>query len=137
VAIDLKPGTHSNTVNPAQQRNAILTTGPRDAVGLFDATTVDPNTVRLGETSPTAASVHHEFADVDADGDGDLLLHFRTQDVAVECEATSVVLIAKTYDGQRIRRTDAIRVVGCAPGADLKRGEKKRGAKHPVDGRAG
>ncbi len=47
---------------------AILTTGT------FDASTVNPATVRFGATGTEAAAVHSALEDVDGDGDLDMIL---------------------------------------------------------------
>ena len=81
VAIGIKPGSFPNSINPSSQGEipvAILTTGT------FDATTVDPTTVRFGRTGTEAAPVHAALEDVDGDGDIDLILQFNTQDTGIE-----------------------------------------------------
>lgn len=81
---------------------AILTTPA------FDATTVDVSAVRFG---PGEASETHGIGhptDVDGDGDLDLILHFRTQDAAIPCGATTATLTGTGFTG-----TDGIKVVGC------------------------
>lgn len=74
----------------------------------FDATAVDLSAVRFG---PGEAAETHGIghpADVDGDGDVDLVLHFRTQEAAIPCSATSATLTGLGFTG-----TDSIRVVGC------------------------
>jgi hypothetical protein len=114
ISLDIKPGGFPNSINPSSRGNipvAILTTDATDNTGPFDATTVDPGTVRLGPAGAGAA--RYSLEDVDGDGDIDLLLHFNTQDTGIQCGDLSATLTGKTFDGREIQGTDAIRTVGC------------------------
>lgn len=74
VDVDVKPGNAKNKVNAKSNGVipvAILTDGD------FDASTVDGSTVQLAGVDAD----HYALEDVDNDGDLDLILHFRTQDV--------------------------------------------------------
>ena len=110
VTIDVKPDSFPNSVNPKSKGVipvAVLTTDD------FDATTIDPLSVKFGTNE--AGEVHdvgHE-EDVDGDGDIDLLLHFSTQATGIACGDTSVTLTGETFDGQTIQGTDSIQTVGC------------------------
>jgi hypothetical protein len=106
VAIDIKPGSFPNSINPRNKGVipvAVLTTDT------FDASTVDPTTVFFGEAAP----VHSALEDIDRDGNTDLILHFRTQDTGIACGDTSASLTAVTFSGQEIEGSDSIRTVGC------------------------
>jgi hypothetical protein len=110
VAIDIKPGSFPNSVNPNTKGVipvAILTTGT------FDATTVDPTTVLFGPTGTEALPVHFALEDVDGDGDTDMILHFNAQDAGIQCGDTSPSLTGETFGGQVIEGSDSIRTVGC------------------------
>ena len=110
VAIDIKPGSFPNSINPRSKGVipvAILTTDT------FDATTVDPNTVRFGATGTEAAPVHSALEDVDGDGDIDLILQFNTQNTGIVCGETSASLTGQTFGGQVIQGSDSIRTVPC------------------------
>src|SRR5436190_1879963 len=72
----------------------------------FDATTVDPSTVRFGPGNASEAHGTGHISDVDGDGDLDLMLHFRTQDAAIPCGATSATLTGQTFSAQAIQGTD-------------------------------
>jgi hypothetical protein len=99
-----------NSINPRSKGKvpvAILTTAT------FDATIVDPSTVRFGATGTEAAPVHFTLEDVDGDGDIDMVLHFNTQDTGIVCGVTSVSLIGETLSGQVIAGADSIKTVGC------------------------
>ena len=65
----------------------------------FDATTVDHNTVTLGDAYETHGQRHEE--DVDDDGDIDLVFHFRANEAGV-CGATVIPFNGQTFDGQPI-----------------------------------
>lgn len=79
----------------------------------FDATTVDPLSVRFGPGNAAEAHGTGHVSDVDGDGDLDLMLHFRTQDAAIPCGATTASLTGQTFSAQPIEGSDAIVTVGC------------------------
>ena len=110
VSIDIKPGGLPNSINLRNRGVvpvAILTTGT------FDATAVDPGTVRFGATGTEAAPVHAALEDVDGDGDIDLILQFNTQDTGIVCGAVSASLTGQTFGGQAIGGGDFIKTTGC------------------------
>lgn len=110
VAIDIKPGGSPNSLNPRSRGKipvAILTSAA------FDATTVDPITVRFGADGTEAAPVHAALRDVDRDGDTDMVLHFNTQDTGLLCGDVSATLTGETFDGETIEASDTIRTTGC------------------------
>jgi hypothetical protein len=111
VSIDIKPGDPNNTIN-------LKSNGKVDVAILssvtFDATSVDPSTVRLagayvatqGKGAPMIS-----FADVNGDHRLDLVLRFETQDLQLTKTDTQAVLKGQTFGGQLIRGTDSIRIV--------------------------
>jgi hypothetical protein len=110
VAIDIKPGSFPNSINPRSKGVipvAILTTDT------FDATTVEPSTLLFGATGTEAAPVQSALKDVDGDGDIDMVLHFDTQAMGIQCGDTSVFLTAETFSGQMIQGSDSIKTAGC------------------------
>lgn len=116
IKIDIKPGSFPNSINVKNKGLipvAILTSDPADNVATFDAATVDATKVRFGPTGTEAAPVHDALEDVDGDGDTDMILHFKTQEVGIKCGDTSATLNGESFDGQAIKGTDTIRTVEC------------------------
>jgi len=74
-----KSGDPPNSINCKNQGVipvAILTTES------FDAQTIDANSVEFGPGKAKAIKAHLD--DIDNDGNLDLILHFRTQDVEIQ-----------------------------------------------------
>ena len=110
VKIDIEPGIFPNRINPKSKRPikvAILTT---DA---FDATTVDPLSIKFGPKEAMVGQGQSHLEDVDRDGALDLVLFFPTQDTGITCGALSAALTGQTFDSQVIMGSDSIKTVGC------------------------
>lgn len=110
ISIDIKLGSDPAPINPKSNGQipvAILTTN------IFDATTVDPSTVRFGADGTEAAAVQSALEDVNGDGRTDMILQFNTQGTGIACGETSASLTGETESGQAIQGTDAIQTVGC------------------------
>jgi len=110
IAIDIKPGDDANRLNPAANGNiavAILTTDT------FDALQVDPQSVAFGPAGASESHGRGHVVDVDADGDVDLLLHFRIRQTGIQCGDVEAMLSGTTYDGQSVTGVDAIATVAC------------------------
>ena len=110
IMIDIKPTTFPNSINPRSKGKiavAILTTRS------FDATTVDPTTIRFVASGIEAAPVHSATQDVDGDGDIDMILHFITQDTGITCGNASASLTGEIVSGVRITGSDSIETMGC------------------------
>jgi len=103
--IDIKPGSDPNSINLKSKGVvpvAVLTTD------LFDAATVDPDTVSFAGALP----VRWTMEDVDGDGDMDLLFHFKTQELGLVGGSTDATLTGATYDGEVFSGTDFVKIVG-------------------------
>jgi hypothetical protein len=110
VVIDIKPGNDENAINPKNKGVipvAILTTDD------FDATTVDPLSIRFGPGEAQEVHGIGHIEDVDGNGDMDMMLHFETRDSGIQCGDTSATLTGMTYGEQQIIGSDSIRTVGC------------------------
>jgi hypothetical protein len=110
VTIDIKPGGVPNSINPRSKGVipvAVLTTET------FDATTIDWSTVHFGASGSEAAAVHYAMADVDGDGDTDMIFHFRTQETGIACGDTTASLTGQTFGAQIVEGSDSINTVGC------------------------
>lgn len=118
VIIDIKPGSDSNPINPKSKgvtSVAILSTPT------FDATTIDPLSVKFGPNEATEVHGRGHIEDVNGDGRLDLVLHFDAQDTGIQCGDTSASLTGETINGQAIAGSDSIQTVGCSsPGAGVR-----------------
>jgi hypothetical protein len=104
VDIDIKPGSDPNSINLKSKGvvpMAVLTTGD------FDASSIDPTTVRFAD----AQMVRWTLEDVDSDGDLDMLFHFKTQDLDLTQDSAEAILTGETNIGQSIEGTDTVRIV--------------------------
>jgi uncharacterized delta-60 repeat protein len=107
VAIDIRPATDRNRINLRSKgvvRVAILSTAA------FDATSVDPLSVRFGPAGATAFKERGHSKDTDGDGDTDLVLHFRTQETGLAGGTTTACLTGQTFGGVKIQGCDAVKV---------------------------
>jgi len=104
VTIDIKPGSDPNSINLGSKGVvpvAVLTTED------FDASTVDPGTVLFADAYP----VKWAMEDVDYDGDMDMLLHFKTQDLNLNQDSAEATLTGETMGGTPIEGTDTVNIV--------------------------
>jgi hypothetical protein len=110
VSIDVRPRSDANRINPKSSQN--INVAVFSGKG-FDATTLDPNTVRFGEKGTEAAPIHLARRDVDGDGRQDLVARFQIQDLGIQCGDTSATLSGLTSSGLAIVGSSPIRTTGC------------------------
>ncbi len=109
-AINIKPRIFPNRINPRSKGMILVTILTTKS---FDATTIDPTTVRFGPTGTEAAAMHSVRWDVDRDRHADMILFFKTRDTGIACGDTSVSLTGETLGGQAIAGSDTIKTVLC------------------------
>jgi hypothetical protein len=110
VSVDVRPRRDANRINPNSTKN--INVAIFSASG-FDATTVDPNTIRFGATGTEAAPIHVRQRDVDGDGDRDMVVRFEIQDTGIKCGNTSATLTGQISGGSSIIGSSPIRTVQC------------------------
>jgi len=109
-SVDIRPKSDANRINPKSNMNinvAIL------SVNGFDATKVDPKTVRFGATGTEAAPVHVGLRDVNGDGQRDMVVRFAIQDTGIKCGNTSATLTGQISSGPSIIGSSLIQTVQC------------------------
>jgi hypothetical protein len=110
VSVDIRPTSDANKMNPNSNKNINVAILSGDS---FDATTVDPNTVRFGATGTEAAPIHVGRRDVDGDGNRDMVVRFQIQDTAIKCGDTSALLTGQTFNGAVFIGSSPIKTVQC------------------------
>lgn len=112
VAIDIKPGSECNPVNPKSK--GVLPVGILSSA-TFDATHADPSTVFLTEAPIASPSQQGKFLaseeDVNADGWTDLVVKFDMELLELELPTGSAVLVGTTFEGQAFWGEDAVTIV--------------------------
>jgi uncharacterized delta-60 repeat protein len=111
VAIDIKPDSQRNQVNPTSRgriRVAILSAPDFDAL-----TMIDQNTVRFGRTGDedSLLSCKKKGQDVNHDGLRDLICEFSIRATGFRIGDTIGILTAQTIDGVMLRGSDSVKVV--------------------------
>jgi hypothetical protein len=125
VVIDIKPG--SNEEDSANENTiplgslglipvAIFSVCGEDGIPIFDATTIDPDTVKLAgadvDVRMQGKGLMTQNCDVDGDGCIDLIVHIATANLDPDAlQEGYAVLTGETYDGQGIIGWDYITIV--------------------------
>lgn len=110
LTIDIHPGSDENPIN--MKSKGVIPVAILSTPG-FDAATVDASSI-LFEDAPIAHTSAH-IEDVDGDGDMDLMMHFRTQQVSIVAGQTSACLTGNTLSGIPVEGCDIIKLVGKLP----------------------
>src|SRR5262249_41656297 len=110
VSVDVRPRSDANKINPNSTKtiNVAIFSGNG-----FDATTVDPNTIRFGATGTEAVPIHVARRDVDGDGDRDMVVRFAIQDTGIKCGNTAATLTGQIPGGPSIIGSSPIKTVQC------------------------
>ena len=111
VALDIKPGSDPNGVNPRSK--GVISVAVLGSVD-FVAELVDVTTVKFGPLDATPVHDGH-VEDVNNDGFADSVFHFRTQDTGISCGDTEATLIGDTFGGGvgPFTGTDSVKTAGC------------------------
>lgn len=117
VALDIKPGSEKNSINPQSKGVlpvAILQTDSFDPVSRVDMSSLRFGTPDVVDNGGGATPAHRGGHTEDADDDGadDLLLHFPTEDTGFEQDDEKGKIVGETEDGVAIFGTDTVRVKG-------------------------
>ena len=137
VAINIKPGSFPNSINPRNQGVipiAVLTTlaGEYDLPLDFDATMIDPLSVRFGLRDEVwgenggAFEAHerghiedsYELDEATRDGDEDMVLHFETQETGIGVDTTEACAKGEWSDGGHTYKFFGCDSVRIPPGGD-------------------
>jgi hypothetical protein len=125
VMLKLKQGEGARNINLKSRGKiaaAVLSMADSGAGDGFDATTIDPTTVTLGDGSdpdaPVAGNRHEKlmvaWPDLNEDGLKDALFHFNTQDLVtagLTGETTELVLHGMTTEGVEFSGADEVAVM--------------------------
>ncbi|MGI9309777.1 MAG: hypothetical protein ACR2P6_10980 [Gammaproteobacteria bacterium] len=112
VTIDVNPADPDNKVYPNKGGKlpvAVLSSAT------FDATQVNPDTVRFGPADAAPAGAP-DISQVDGQHGDDTTLDFRVADTGILCNDAAVALTGETYSGNLIEGTDSIDATECESG---------------------
>lgn len=109
--LDVRPGDDGDEVDVSS--NQIFPLGILTTVSqpIFDASQVNPNTIRFGPAGARPVSKKVKLKDVDDDGDQDLRVWFRAMQTGLSCGDTQGVLTASTFSGTAVEATASLNAV--------------------------
>ncbi len=110
VRLDIKPGVFPNSIDPAS--SGLLAVAILGAAK-FDASSINPKSLRFGQTGQEAGAEAWRLQDINSDGYPDLLAYFVTRNADFVCGVTLASVTGRTYAGKEIRGTDSVEVLGC------------------------
>ncbi len=117
VPIDVKPG-NDNEIDPISLKaNGALPLAVFSTPE-FDATTLDPSTLALGDSQLVQIATIARGSAEDVDGDGllDVVLHFSASELvdggAINANTTELLLTGGTTDGKTVFGKDQVRILG-------------------------
>jgi len=118
VSIDIDPASSSNLIDLDVEQSvaiAMLSTSIANGDSVdFDATTVSGSSVRFGPAQAQSPYPAGLYADVDSDGDTDMLLAFPPAAAGFQCDqAGNAELTGMTVYGQEFSGTDAFLTSQC------------------------
>jgi hypothetical protein len=117
VDIDIQPFDTANEVQPSSDNPIIVavhSTNVADGDAEdFDATQVDPATLKFGIGEAPNVAVTPWVQDLDGDSDSDVMFAFRTQDTGIFCGDTEATLTGETYASAPFTGTDSVTTTDC------------------------
>jgi len=106
VAIDVRPGSPHNRVNPFAQGYVLVALLGAEG---FDVAQVDPASLAFGPAG--APAERSRVADVNGDGWADLVSHHRIPLAGIALGDAEACLVGATHDGVALRGCDAVETV--------------------------
>ncbi|TDJ46096.1 MAG: tandem-95 repeat protein, partial [Gammaproteobacteria bacterium] len=120
ITLDVGPADSTNFIDTTSTNKsldvAVLSTSIADGDAVdFDATQIDPTSVRFGTglASPDANYLPTAVRDIDSDGDDDLVLTFAIPKTGIVCEDTSASLTGQLYTGSPVSGIDSVTTPDC------------------------
>jgi hypothetical protein len=110
VAIDIKPGSVTNPINPAS--NGTTTVAILSNASLNAPSAVDTSSLMFGRTGAEQSLAFCDSSGEDVNGDGllDLVCHFYTQNTGFQAGDAKGVLKGRTIGGSLIKGDDLVRI---------------------------
>jgi len=116
IEIDFDPWNAANTIRPKSTyliTIQVKTTSIADGDAYdFDASTVDPATLKVGPENAELAALPLS-GDADGDGDTDITFGFQLADTGIDCLDDSIMIAGQTYSGDPLAGHDVIVPVEC------------------------